>query len=481
MELYPRAPGEARPKPIIGMGGQGGAGKTFNLISAMAYYHIIHHYHFKIDVLPPTCIVADTIPNLKDRIIAPARRDFAGMFQSMEGHKEHGRCLLFRNENLGAIWLRNAEELDSLRGKELGAIGLEEASTFAELQSGEHILDLVEYPVRTTLPVLSLPILFAFNWDGIGTPWLRRCFWPDDAKPDANGQIYRRDAKRFKYIPFDLANHPDKRFVADQYEKMQGFTGAMRESRLYGRPGVPTGALFPSFERKVHTFKFRDRFPMGLPHWYLVYIGLDWGIADPFCALWTAIDEKGDFWTFREEYGSGLMEEQQAMLIRDKTASNEQVRRVYYDPSMDHQTHKRQKTQRPVIEAFREILGNDERFHGLSHGDNASRIHNWRNLNMMMFYQGTHLPNWHIEEGCSNLIREIEGAKYKTMGGVWCADMDERLPDHALTAAAYHLQRIIGQKSINPMQLGSLYVSDVSHYTPQPGGAIDSDRKSLRI
>jgi len=209
-------------------------------------------------------------------------------------------------------------------------------------------------------------------------------------------------------------------------------------------------------------------------------IGLDWGIGDPFCALWTAIDEVGDKWTYRELYARDLMEDEQAMLVRDSTGRNEEIESVFYDPSMDHQTHGRQKTRQAVIKAYRHILGPDKRFGGMIQGDNTSRIMAWRNMNMMMNYDtSAYLPNWHIEEGCLNLIREVESARYKTSGGVWCDDIDPRLPDHALTASAYHLLPTMQEVSTRPLRESDLYIVDERQYIPET--PLDDPRKRIRM
>lgn len=448
MQLY--APQAAiRPEPIIGCGGQGGAGKTFVLVSAQVLWSVIHHDVHKVSNVPPTCIIADTIPNLKDRIIRQALQSFPGLFTVRDDHKEYGRCLIYNGRpNLGAIALRYGEELDQMRGKEFGMIGVEEASTFAEHEKGENFLDMLEYPLRTPIKeVRTQPMMFAFNWDGIGVSWLEKLFW--QTKPDSDGRIYRRDASRVKFIDFSLDSHPDQAFAARQRAKMEAYTGAMRESRLLGKPTRPTGAMFAHFGDQ-NIFRFRERFPAGLPPHYKLVIGYDWGIADPCAIYWTAIDENGDRWTYREVYEKGLLDEEQARIIIDNTPPNEKINAVYIDPSMNHQYHRRQTYARPVADTVREILSAN-RIGPVMDGPKNTRVSTFRTLGSLLHYsKHSVVPNWYIEEGCVNLINELKNARYQMTAGLWVGDLDPRCSDHALTAAGYHLLPTMGWVSPDP-------------------------------
>lgn len=61
-----------------------------------------------------------------------------------------------------------------------------------------------------------------------------------------------------------------------------------------------------------------------LPDDVLEYaVGLDWGMDDPFAAVWVAKDSKGDYYAYRELYQRGLSPEAQARMVREGLSGRE--------------------------------------------------------------------------------------------------------------------------------------------------------------
>lgn len=60
-------------------------------------------------------------------------------------------------------------------------------------------------------------------------------------------------------------------------------------------------------------------------------VGLDWGIDEPFAAVWVAKDEHGNYYAYRELYQRGLTTEAQARMVREYLRGNETL---IADPSV---------------------------------------------------------------------------------------------------------------------------------------------------
>lgn len=60
-------------------------------------------------------------------------------------------------------------------------------------------------------------------------------------------------------------------------------------------------------------------------------VGLDWGVDDPFAAVWVAKDSRGDYYVYRELYQRGLPPESQARMVREWLHGRETV---LADPSV---------------------------------------------------------------------------------------------------------------------------------------------------
>lgn len=61
-----------------------------------------------------------------------------------------------------------------------------------------------------------------------------------------------------------------------------------------------------------------------LPEDVMAYaVGLDWGVDDPFAAVWVAKDSRGDYYVYRELYQRGLTPESQARMVLEGLSGRE--------------------------------------------------------------------------------------------------------------------------------------------------------------
>lgn len=439
------------PRANVLAGGGSGGGKTFLLVWASMYYAA---YHKSIGVEGVIgAIVSETYETLRDRVIVTFLRQLSWAGEYVQSDKEYGRCWKWNDPALGVVLFRNMEDLDSFRGKEWDFMFVDEVSVHPHMHNGEKILQLLRVPLRSERNVVSRPLLGASNWDGVGMTWLRRAFWDLEHastvwKQDVHGQGFPRES--FFYLPFGIDDNPNARFVADYKPQLEAYDGVLRESRLLGRPVKPTGAIFKSFDEEVQCFNFRERFPMGIPKHYKIFMGVDWGSYNPFCALWTCIDDKGDFYTYRERYKKDLTNEEQANEIRFGTTSGEQVQAIYYDPAMATEMRDRTTLARLTspIDDYRRVFDGDARFGPFLPGANSSRVAGVSVLQSLLSREANKIgPNWFIEKSLRHLIAEIEDAMFPDKDSDMGRAIRKGCPDHALTAAWYHLRPLHNRRS----------------------------------
>ncbi len=384
-------------------------------------------------------LAAGTYNELRDRFFAKFGEEYGHLGKIKSSLTGDGLGFYFHNENMGVIRFRNLDEPDKYRGSESAAIGIDEASTLPASFDGQSILTLLKYPLRTSLPIKTRPLWLASNWDGPGFAWLKAAFWDR-----TNTQGY--PVENFFYIPAKIDDNPDESFVAQFKPTLEALTGHLRDSRLLGIPTQPVGAMFPGFQKDVHGFVTSDKFSHGIPADWPRIMGVDWGIANPYAALWHAIEPTtGDVYTYREDYAAGLAVGEQVERIRNMTGASEIVAVIYCDPAM----WQRRRDDRSLIlapsqaEEYLHGLRHDGRFGPLVKGDNSSRVMGFSRLRSLLDRNPEKTtPNWYIDSGaCPNLWAEITGAVYATSAyGIYSEDLDPRCPDHALTACYYALR-----------------------------------------
>lgn len=222
-----------------------------------------------------------------------------------------------------------------------------------------------------------------------------------------------------------------KRYI----EVLSNLTGHERDRLYLGLWVAAEGARFPQLHTDIHNFRARDVWPNGIYPGAKILIGMDYGLRAPYCALWTLIDSDGDFWTYREDYQSGLTSDKQAQRVLNMTAQNERIHSIFADPACwanfpGHQGPTNKCTADYYLEEFRK----DARFGGLQKGFNKERRHALDTLDKLL-----NEGRWHIDkEACPHLWRELSAATWDSKREAK-EDIDQKCDDHAITAAYYHL------------------------------------------
>lgn len=456
------------PEPVLLYGGAGGGGKSHFLRFA-AFWHT---YNAATVAQRPvrTILACQTYRELTDRHIGRLSEDFRA-FGTVKTSQTFGMAFHFRNENIGAILLRNLDDPDKYRGSECVGAFIDEASVLQPQRGNDHILDLLRYPIRAGFETPSLPLVLASNPDGPGFGWLKRCFV---TRTDLLGM----DADQVHFVPALVDDNPNDYARETLKRKLGQLQPHLRRARLLGLWDAPEGARFPSLGEH-NDFQQQVKWPHGIPKNLTRIVGVDWGSADPYCALWHVIEPQIGFinvYTYREDYERGLLTRDQAERVAGMTGVDERIERIYADPSMWSRATSTITGTLPISAAdvYENVLESDPRFGSFERGVwmQTSRIHGLNALGEYLSHKG--LIRWHIDRiACPNLWREMEQATFaKSASGSWSEDMSKNQPDHAVTAAIYSLHtHLRGMEESEPKPELTIYdhiIANARKARPKP-------------
>lgn len=142
----------------------------------------------------------------------------------------------------------------------------------------------VFWEVRTRLQVARGPILCGFT-PLIGMSTVVGRFWGDEALPSTY-------CLNFTIDDCELYTEERKAEIIAETPEHE------REARLYGRPGLGSGLVFPIAWEKLSCE------PFAIPDYYARIVGIDFGYEHPTAAVWMAIDRDSGRQFFTDEYRS---------------------------------------------------------------------------------------------------------------------------------------------------------------------------------
>jgi len=140
---------------------------------------------------------------------------------------------------------------------------------------------------------------------------------------------------------YDHATSAWTDFGTQYLRTLDSLTGYLHKRLRLGLWVAAEGMFFPEWDPDQHLVS-RFEIPADWPRW----VAVDYGFAVPFCALWLARDpETRTVYVYGEAYTPGLRDEQQADLIKQRSA-DEHILQVVCDPSM---FNARSEQKRPSI------------------------------------------------------------------------------------------------------------------------------------
>lgn len=162
------------------------------------------------------------------------------------------------------------------------------------------------------------------NPGGRGHGWVKRMFLDPCAFPDTvfetplfNGKTVTR-----AYYPARASDNPA--LDVEEYEKqLSGVDEMLRRAIMEGDWNVLEGARFSAFRKEVHTIP-PGKAPIPIVG-YPRAVGVDYGMKNPFAAVWGALMHDDLVVIYRELYRTELTPRQQAELIRDSEQEGERL------------------------------------------------------------------------------------------------------------------------------------------------------------
>jgi len=140
---------------------------------------------------------------------------------------------------------------------------------------------------------------------------------------------------------YDHAKQVWTPFGREYLKTLDSLTGYLHKRLRQGQWVAAEGMFFPEWDPEQHLVE-----PFEIPDDWPRWISVDYGFAVPFCALWFARDpETRVVYVYRELYGPGLRDEQQADLIKTRN-EDDRILQLTVDPSM---FNSRTEQKRPSI------------------------------------------------------------------------------------------------------------------------------------
>lgn len=189
------------------------------------------------------------------------------------------------------------------------------------------------------------------------------------------------------------------------------------------------GMYFTEFDPAVHVTRPFE-IPREWPRWFAV----DYGFAAPFCCLWFArCPETRRIYVYRELYGAGLRDEQQAEKILESCADEPPMALRVLDPSM---FNIRSEQQRPSIAAVYAEAGVWPCYPGMN-----SRKQGWAVVRRALAHDAENPPRLQVFSTCTNLLRTLPTMVVDPLDPEDLADKvgSQKTEDHAVDALRYGL------------------------------------------
>lgn len=350
--------------------------------------------------------------------------DYADIGEITDSNK-YGQVFHFKDRRLGGFYLIHLENPARYRSAEFSYILGDEITEWSREDFG-----VLLYSLRSKFNPPIAPFIGASNPDGPGHAWVKK-LWIDR---DFSGDDSSFNPDDFIYVPALPEDNPvwNDDMMASQFA---GLPAAVRHARLTGDWSVVVNARFPDFKRETHVFSMKERFPFGMPAKWDIYRAVDYGYGAPFCCLWAArCPASGDIYVYRELYQSKTYAWRQAELIMEYTSPVENVVFTIADPSMHH----RHAGEYGMAELNIADIYAKQGVHLVKGWNN--RVQGWACVENYIAHTSSH-PKLYVEQGCHNLIRQLESAQIDPRSPMLSkrGDIDPRQEDHAIDALRYLL------------------------------------------
>ena len=388
-------------------GGARGGGKSrwlrWMLVELLIYFYQV--YKLKgVHVM----LACETYPDLQDRQISKIKLEFPLWLGKLQETRAEG--LHFKLDDAlggGVIALRNLDDPTKYQSAEFAVIAVDELAKILK-QTFDILRGSLRWPgVEHTI------FMGGTNPGGRGHGWVK-ALWIDKKFPPE--MLPLKDQFRFiQSLPADNP-HLDKSY----WDELNTLPEQLRKAWVEGDWNVFQGIAFPQWGEKhiCDDFEIPD-------HWPRV-VGIDWGYANPFAAVWKATEpDTTREYLYRELYKAGLTDPSQAKLVKELSV-DERIRAYFADPSM-----RAKKTQTDVITSTADIYRDNGVL--LTPGDN-DRLSGKRKVDAMLANLPDGKPGFQVFRSCSNFISTFPVLAYDLTN---VEDVDTKQDDHLYDGLRY--------------------------------------------
>ena len=423
-------------------GGAAGGGKSFSMLWD-AYMFCIKNPGVR------TILFRRTFPQLEKSLIFYSRMIFDSSMGKYNTREK--TWTIFTGGKPSYITFghcKNEADVYGYQSAQYDAMYFDELTHWTEFQYTYLLTRL-----RPNVPGVKTYVKAASNPGGIGHAWVRRRWrlWDKSIQ----FQVYRPD------MADDEAVRVPSRcfvpaFVQDNLYIMKndpGYIDRLKSSPyakqlLEGDWGVFSGQAFSEIDSTKH---FQHSFPIP-PNWER-WVSIDYGYSRPFSAHWHAREpETGRIYTYREIYGAGIKEMDQAKRIVAASMVQGQPERILYhvaDPSVF--TPRGSGSSIADIWSKNGLItqkGNRDRLSG------KARVHDYLSI------AADGKPFWIIfGDKCPHLIRTLPELVLDETNP---EDVDTRQEDHAYDDCRYFLMSIQAPKRLGSSEIDEGYIDEGS-------------------
>lgn len=255
------------------------------------------------------------------------------MLKGLARYSRQEKCFYFPNGSILELgYCASESDVLQYQGQEYDIIFIDEATQFTEFQF-ETLTACVRgannFPKRMYLTC---------NPGGVGHEWVKRLFVSRKYKETENPDDYE----------FISATVFDNKVLLDNdpgyVNMLNNLSEGLRQAWRDGNWDMLAGQYFSEFDRNVHVIE-----PFSIPENWKRYRTIDYGL-DCLACLWIAIDERGDYYIYREYAESDKVISQGAEEIRALTEEEN----VFYTVAPDDLWARSQETAKSKADIFRE-------------------------------------------------------------------------------------------------------------------------------
>lgn len=321
---------------------------------------------------------------------------------------------------------KDLKEATAFLSAEINLLLLDERTTMPP-----DVVDMLYTRVRTGVPgVPVLGIRSATNPGNVGHSRIVT----DYIEATGHGEREITDANNRRRIFIQSRIEDTPQLGQDYLKNLAGLPEKLRRAYLEGDWTVFAGQVFDEWRYDRHVVR-----PFTLPESWKRLMGIDWGFANAWCALWLCADPDNRVYVYRERYATQVGETDQARQILEAEADDEYVPVRYADDSM----WSSRGEEKSIADAYADA-GCHLTKAGKGPGSRRARVQR------MHTYLGdgpacpahraqglATCPMIHVFPGCANLIRTLPTLPHPQTGDV--EDVDTSAEDHAYDALTYAL------------------------------------------